>query len=188
MNYIVDQTFEKQDYTTLHLAKGEYEGCVFNACNFNASNLSNINFIDCTFTNCNLSTASLGNTGLRNVIFSDCKMLGMHFENCNTFLFAVSFTKCYLNLSSFYKCNMKKSVFISCSLHEVDFTECDLSAASFLHCDFHLSVFGNTILEKADLRTSFNYTLDPELNKIKKAKFSLQGSTGLLHKYNIEIE
>jgi fluoroquinolone resistance protein len=43
-------------------------------------------------------------------------------------------------------------------------------------------------LEKADLRTAYNYSIDPSINKIKKAKFSLPGVVGLLSKYDIEIE
>jgi hypothetical protein len=43
-------------------------------------------------------------------------------------------------------------------------------------------------LKKADLRTAYNYHIDPESNKLKKAKFSLQGLPGLLDKYGIDIE
>jgi hypothetical protein len=50
------------------------------------------------------------------------------------------------------------------------------------------ATFENTILEKADLRTSYNYLIDPEINRIKKAKFSKEGIVGLLHRYDIEIE
>ena len=39
------------------------------------------------------------------------------------------------------------------------------------------------MLEKADFLTSYNYSFDPELNKIKGAKFSQAGVTGLLAKY-----
>jgi len=49
------------------------------------------------------------------------------------------------------------------------------------------TVFENTILEKVDFSTSFNYSIDPEMNKIKKAKFSLPEVIGLLNKYDIEI-
>jgi fluoroquinolone resistance protein len=48
-------------------------------------------------------------------------------------------------------------------------------------------MFDHTILEKADLRSSYNYSFDPEINRIKKAMFSLQGIPGLLNKYDIEI-
>ncbi len=71
---------------------------------------------------------------------------------------------------------------------EVDFTEADLSSAVFDNCDLTRSIFENTILEKADFRTSRNYSFDPDLNKIKKAKFSYPGILGLLGKYDIEIE
>jgi hypothetical protein len=43
------------------------------------------------------------------------------------------------------------------------------------------------VLEKADLRTSFNYLIDPEVNKMRKAKFSIDGLPGLLGKYELEI-
>jgi len=39
-----------------------------------------------------------------------------------------------------------------------------------------------------DFRTAFNYSFDPEINKIRKARFSYPGVCGLLQKYNIEIE
>jgi hypothetical protein len=43
-------------------------------------------------------------------------------------------------------------------------------------------------LERTDFRTSYNYSIDPEINRISKAKFSINGVVGLLGKYNIEIE
>jgi hypothetical protein len=49
------------------------------------------------------------------------------------------------------------------------------------------AVFDNTVLEKADFSTAFNYALDPANNKIKKAKFTTSGLYGLLSKYDIEI-
>jgi uncharacterized protein YjbI with pentapeptide repeats len=73
-------------------------------------------------------------------------------------------------------------------LQEVDFTDCDLSEAVFERCDLERTQFINTNLEKADLRGSWNYSIDPEVNRIKKAKFSLPGITGLLDKYDIMID
>ena len=69
----------------------------------------------------------------------------------------------------------------------MDFTEADLNNASFDNCDLIGAKFEKTNLEKADLSTSFNYSIDPELNRIKKAKFSIDGIAGLLDKYDIEI-
>jgi hypothetical protein len=60
--------------------------------------------------------------------------------------------------------------------------------AVFAECDLSRAVFQAGILEKTDFRSAFNYTIDPELNKLKKAKFSRSGLAGLLEKYNIDIE
>jgi len=115
-------------------------------------------------------------------------MLGLKFEHCNPFLFKVDFESCQLNLSSFYKLKLKKAMFRNCTLHEVDFTEADLPEVVFDNCDLRGAVFDFTNLVKADFRTSFNYSVHPETNKIKKARFSKEGIAGLLDKYDIIIE
>jgi uncharacterized protein YjbI with pentapeptide repeats len=79
-------------------------------------------------------------------------------------------------------------VFKYSQLKEVDFTESDLTNALFESCDLMMATFDHTILEIADFRSAFNYTIDPEINKLKGAKFSTLGLSGLLAKYNIEIE
>ena len=83
---------------------------------------------------------------------------------------------------------MKKTNFIDCSIKEVDFAETDLSMAVFKNSDLFNTSFMRTNLEKADFRSAFNYSIDPELTKIKKAKFSSDGLSGLLTKYQIDIE
>jgi fluoroquinolone resistance protein len=185
--YIEGKNFEKEDYTILALPKGEYENCTFLQCNFSNTDLSNIFFIECKFINCNLSLATLNNTAFREIDFTDCKLLGLHFENCNEFLFSVGFTNCNLNLCSFYQRKMKKSLFRNASFHEVDFTETDISGSVFESCDLSGAVFSNTNLEKADFSTAVNYSIDPNMNKIRKAKFGISGVSGLLDKYDIEI-
>jgi len=185
--YIQDKKFEK-DLTADELIIADYENCVFINCDLSNANLSERVFLDCVFNTCNLSSANLVKTAFKNVKFKDCKLLGLHFENCDNFLFEVDFESCFLNLSSFYKLKLKKTRFKNSTLSEVDFTETDLTSSLFDNCDLTGARFERTILEKADLRNSCNYSIDPELNKIKKAKFSIHGIVGLLDKYDIEIE
>jgi uncharacterized protein YjbI with pentapeptide repeats len=78
--------------------------------------------------------------------------------------------------------------FKNCNLKEVDFTEANLADVLFDKCDLNSAIFKNTDLEKADFRSSYNFSIDPEINNIHNAMFSLQGLPGLLQKYNIEIE
>jgi len=125
---------------------------------------------------------------LKQVKFKNCKLLGVNFGECSQFLFSVSFEDCFLHLAGFYRLKMKSTKFKNCNLKEVDFTETDLTSAVFENCELISAVFERTILEKADLRTSHNFSIDPELNRIKKSRFTLNNIRGLLDKYNIDIE
>jgi uncharacterized protein YjbI with pentapeptide repeats len=83
---------------------------------------------------------------------------------------------------------MKKTKFAQCEMHEVDFTQTDLNLAVFVDCDLMGSTFEQTNLEKADLRGAFNFSIDPELNKLKKAKVTQNCLAGFLHKYDLLID
>jgi len=185
---ITNKEISNSDLIERPLANGEYEKCTFRNCDLSSADLSGILFVNSEFAGCNLSLAQLNKTTFRDVVFRECKMLGLQFQNCNKFAISFSFHHCVLNHSSFYQMKLKGTVFSHTLLHEVDFAGCDLTTAAFDTCDFSGAVFDRTILERADLRTAYNYSIDPEINKIKKAKFSLPAVTGLLHKYNIDIE
>lgn len=187
-SYTADKIFEKSDFTITPLIMGDYESCQFINCNFSGTDISGIHFSDCLFTRCNVANATLAGTTFSDIQFRECKMPGLHFETCNHIPFKVSFHYCLLQLSSFYQMKLKKMNFIHTHLHETDFTEADLTLAVFEHCDLTGAIFDNTILEKADLHTSFNYSIDPERNKLKKAVFSVQGLSSLLDKYDIVIK
>jgi len=187
-DYIREKTFEKNNFTIDPLARGEYENCIFSSCDFSNSDLTDIKFFECEFLACNLSMATLKKTTFKDVKFKDCKMLGLLFEHCNEYGFTVSFDNCILNYSSFYQKKIKKTSFKNSELHEVEFSDCDLTGSVFSKCDLMSAKFENTIIEKVDFRTSFNYSIDPDFNRIKKAKFSLTEIAGLLNKYDIEID
>jgi len=186
--YIADTTFEKTNFTLKKIKDADYENCVFVGCDLSNADLSGLNFTDCQFINSNLSSAKLHQTTFSDIQFKDCKMLGLHFEDCNEFIFSATFDNCMLNFSSFYKRKLKKTLFRDCVLQEVDLTESDLSNAVFTNCDLKAAKFENTILERADLSTAFNYSINPDINRIKRAKFSYPGVVGLLDKYDIDLE
>ena len=186
--YVEEKTFDKIDFTEKPLAKGNYENCYFNNCNLSNADLSGIHFSECAFAGCNLSLAKLGGTKFNDIKFKDCKLLGLRFDHCDDFLFSVRFDDCILKLSSFYKRKLKKTVFRNTNLQEADFTEADVSGSVFDNCDLLRATFVNAVLEKADFRTAYNYAIDPEVNRMKKARFSIAGVAGLLGKYDIVIE
>lgn len=185
--YREDAVFDKQDFTVEPPEKGEYENCVFQHCDFSNADLSGFRFTGCRFTACNLSLVRLVKTVLRDTTFTDCKMLGLRFDDCHTFDLSFSFGQCTLMHSTFYGMKIPGTVFRNSQLREVDFTGCDLCRAVFDDCDLAGARFENTRLEKADLRTAVHYSIDPNSNMIKKARFSLSGVTGLLDTWDIEI-
>ncbi len=183
-----DKLFERIDFTEDRLKIDEYENCRFLNCNFHEVNLLNITFRECTFEECDFSLAKMKNTALNDIHFVGCKLLGVEFEECNPFLLSLDFENCMLKLSVFYKLKLKKIRFKNCNLQETDFSEADLTQANFDNCDLHRAIFQRTNLEKADFRTSYHYSLDPEANRMNKARFSKSGISGLLDKYNLDIE
>jgi fluoroquinolone resistance protein len=182
------RTYQGRDLGQNALLQGKYENCAFTHCSFANADLSGFAFSDCTFVGCDLSNATLKTAVFRNVHFRGCKLLGLHFEDCSKRLFSAAFDDCILNLSSFSSLVLKKTRFVRCTLHEADFTACNLLGSVFDSCDLTRARFDRTNLESVDLRTSWGFSINPEINRLKKAKFSLAGIPGLLEKYEIEIE
>ncbi|TLU55342.1 MAG: pentapeptide repeat-containing protein [Chlorobium sp.] len=183
-----NKVFEKISFNEHSLVKGIFEECTFNNCNFNSVDLSGITFRTCSFNNCDCSLTKLKSTILQDVRFVNSKLLGVQFHECNGFLLRLYFENCMLKLSVFYKLKLKNTAFKNCNLQEADFSEADLTGALFDNCDLLLATFMHTNLEKADFRSASHYSINPEINRIRKARFSIPGVTGLLTTYDIEIE
>jgi uncharacterized protein YjbI with pentapeptide repeats len=130
---------------------------------------------------------NVAGTSLKDAIFTDCKLMGLDFGKCNDLLLSFTFIRCQLDYAFFYKKKLKKTRFEECNIREANFTEADLSGSAFIKCDLTRTVFDRSNLSGIDFRSAYNYSIDPENNQIKKAKFSLEGVRGLLDKYDIEI-
>lgn len=183
-----NKIFEKINFGGKRIPRGDYDNCRFINCQFTSMNLSGLSFIECEFNGCDLSMAKINNTSFKGAKFINCKLLGLNFNDCDNFLLMIHFDNCHLNLASFYKLELKKIEFKNCDLQEADFTETDLTNSTFENCDLNRAIFSSTNLEKADFSTAYNYSIDPGINRIKKAKFSSIGILGLLDKYDIIIE
>lgn len=188
MEPVYNETLNGIDFTTTAISEGEYESCTFRNCKFAEVNLSHRAFLECEFYDCDFTGSKLGDTAFKDVKFVRCKLLGVDFANCNPFLLEMNFDECLMNLTSFYKLQLKSTTFNKCSLVEADFVEADLQAAKFLECDLAQAQFDQSNLEKSDFRTAINYSLNPNNNRLKGAKFSRSGVTGLLDEYNLIIE
>ena len=182
------ELFEKLHADGLPSGRDDFGNCHFLGCDFTSSDLSGLLFSDCHFEACNLSLATLKGTTLKDVIFRNCKLMGLSFQDCNKFLWTPTFQHCILHYAAFPGVNLKNTIFDHCELKEADFSGANLTGVVFDGCDLSGTVFSHTILTGADFRTARHYSLDPENNRIRDARFSLPEVTGLLHKYGIRID
>jgi len=115
-------------------------------------------------------------------------MLGINFEECSQFGLSFRFDECNLSHASFFGGKFRKTMFTKSRLHEVIFTESDLVNSVFDECDLSRAVFDQTHLEGADFRTSFNFAINPNQNRMKRSRFSLTGAASLLESFGIRID
>ncbi len=187
-NYITDKVYENINFTQQKLLEGEYEKCRFVNCQFNNLDLSNYSFIDCEFVNCDLSMVVFDHTSLQKVLFKSTKLTGVSFEKCNPFLLDIKFEQCRLNLASLANLNIPRTHFLNCQMIETNLTGAFLRNAIFENCDLENAIFFKTDLTESDFTSAKNYSIDPENNIIKQARFSFPACKGLLAKYDIYIE
>ncbi|OCB74835.1 pentapeptide repeat-containing protein [Flavobacterium crassostreae] len=184
-DYLYHKIYTDTSFKTTDLNQQEFESCQFNSCDFSLCNFIGVTFIDCVFTHCNFEHANINHVAFRGVHFNYCKIIGVNFAMCDALIFEVHFKNSILDFSKFYTLKMKRTPFEQCSMVAVDFMNTDLTEAFFDRCDLYRAEFANATAIKANFRTSYNYTIDPEKTKIKKALFSMDGIKGLLTKHNI---
>ena len=183
----IDQAFDAVDARGFNLQRRVFEGCKFTKCVFAEADFSKARFIDCEFQDCDLSNMQLRGGSLRDVTFTNSKLVGISWAQA-TSVVHLNFEKCTLSYGVFSGLDLRKSTFRECIAKETDFADSNLSEANFRGTDLIGARFANTNLIKADLRSAINYSIRPLENKISKARFSLPEATFLLHGLGIVLE
>ncbi len=182
-----NQVFDQNSEIGEQWREQEFEQCQFKKLDLSRKAFTGSSFVNCRFDDCDLSRVELGNTKLYDVTFLDCKLNHVDFSPCNAFAFHVDFQKCQLDYTVFLNRKLRKTNFVECSLREAQFLRCEMVGAVFNHCDLELARFEKNNLTQADFSSSYNLTVDPDENKVKKARFSLYNLPGLLTKYDLVI-
>ncbi|QJW90695.1 pentapeptide repeat-containing protein [Spirosoma taeanense] len=164
-----------------------FEQCQFRKLDLTRTALTGSSFVDCRFEDCNLTGVELKNTKLYDVQFTACRLLHVDFGVCDAFGFHTNFQDCQLDYTVFLNRKLRKANFTDCSLKEAHFLKCDLTATVFKNCNLELARFEDNNLTQVDFATSYNLTIDPDDNKVKKARFSLYSLPGLLTKYDLVV-
>jgi uncharacterized protein YjbI with pentapeptide repeats len=155
---------------------------------FSKADFSRKNFQSCTFEKCNLSNVKLKDTTLNDIDFVACKIMWLKFVDITQLLSHFKFSDCSISLCSFYGLKLKGISFQDCKIIETDFSNAYLENAKFSYCDLEKSIFVRCNLWNADFIGSYNFAIDPTLNKFKKTKFSRENSIGLLQHLDIIID
>ncbi|NDW17321.1 pentapeptide repeat-containing protein [Dysgonomonas sp. 216] len=186
--YYEDECFESRTFEVKEVSGAVFDNCTFKKCDLSEMKLFGTRFVDCSFVDCNLAMITLNEVQLANAEFDNCKILGVDFSLCSTFLFSVKFNKSVVDYSLLKGLKISGTSFIDCSLKYTDFADADLSKSQFIRSNLEGAMFENTNLREVDFTTAYGYSIDLDRNVMKKARFSLQGVMGLLGKYDIRIE
>ena len=182
-----DQTFFSLNLKSQVVEERLFENCIFVSCNFGGASFKRCRFIDCTFQGCDLSNWQIHGSRLREIAFKDSKMVGIIWGNASA-ITHLNLERCVLDFSNFAGLDLRKSLIRECMAREVDFSDANLCEVDCRGTDFAGTRFANTNLLKADFRQALNYSIRPDGNKLKQAKFSLPEATLLLYGLDIVLE
>lgn len=182
-----DCVFDSVNGKDLAIEDSQFENCSFSKCNFGGAAFKRCKFIDCTFEDCDLSNLQIHGATFRSATFKNCKVVGVNWGNATT-ITHLNFHASVISYAVFSGLDLRKSTIKNSVARETDFAETNLSEVDCSGTDFSGARFSNTNLMKADFRGATNYTIRPDENKLKKAKFSLPEATLLLYGLDIVLE
>jgi uncharacterized protein YjbI with pentapeptide repeats len=184
-----DQEFKDLELDGTEIISSEFIDCEFFNCSFVESIIKKCRFVNCDFKQCDLSLCKIPESIFINTSFNDSKLIGVNWAQADWSTLdlgkPINLFKSAINHCTFIGLNLNGIQIIDCQAINVDFREADLSQADFSGSDLSDSLFIHTDLTEADLSKARNYLIDPGLNQLKKAKFSLPEAMSLL--YNMDI-
>jgi fluoroquinolone resistance protein len=170
------------------LAK-EFESCTFAGCSFLETTFTACRFVDCEFVRCDLSLCRVEDCSFTSVKFIDSQVIGVNWTEASwpaRGLFnAIGFERCAISHSTFIGLGLRRVEIVDCVARDADFAEADLTQANCAGTDFKDSRFLHTDLTEADFTGATNYAIAPNLNVLRKTRFSLPEAMSLL--YGLDI-
>lgn len=187
-----DSLFESVEFRNLQsggkgITEKEFYKCTFTGCSLSRAVFTSCEFEKCVFDTCDISLLNLRDIRLTDIEFVNCKAVGVTwpaFKMPGDY----SLKNCKLDNGIFMGLNLNGIQMTGCSATDIDFSDCNLTKAVFDGTDFARSRFIKANLTQADFSGAHNYTLDPNLNKLKKTIFSFPEVTALLNSFDIIIK
>lgn len=183
-----DKVFRSLDLSQASCIGCSFNNCTFEHCTFIDSSWRTAQFHSCTFISCNINFVQLEGCLLQDVVFQECKLVGLEFCKCNKTFLSISIKQCVLLNCNVSDLDLRKTSFHKSNLKDCSFTNTNLTEADFTNTDLLGSIFHQCKLDKADFRNAKNYSINPHANTVKKAKFSYPEVLTLLAPLEIIIE
>ncbi|MEM8628838.1 MAG: pentapeptide repeat-containing protein [Chlamydiota bacterium] len=181
------QTWNQDILPTEQFAGQEFFACTFSGLPLIETDFQGTHFSECSFASCDLHMLQMKRCRLQDVLFTDCKIVGVPFFLCERRFFTPQFQSCVLIGCNFSHLSMRGISFCKSKVHECSFLEADLTRANLQETDFAGSLFHHTNLAKADFKGARNYAINPQVNVVKKARFSLPDALCLLESFEVDI-
>lgn len=181
------EIFTEMDPDSKNAVDREFYQCRFENCDLTAVDFSQSRFETCVFSGCNLSLARINDCRFLGVRFEQCKLAGSAFDKCDAFILDIGFEGSIISNCNFSKLNLKKTLFRGCEILESDFVGTQLMESDFSQSTLAGSVFNTCDLTKANFTGARSYSINPQNNKVKKARFSMPEALGLLEHLDIVI-
>ena len=185
-------TYEHQTFSGITLGEETvsgvtFEECTFENCSFISTKFEACRFLTSTFRGCILSAVVPMNSRFDEATFENCKVMGIDWTRTSETR-KLRFANCQLNYSNFRFLSLPGLKMERCEVKDADFIEARLKGASFARSDLEKTRFFKTDLTEADFRGAYNYAIDPAVNTLKKARFSLPEAIALLESLEIILE
>jgi fluoroquinolone resistance protein len=186
-----DQTFREVHIEQGELVSSEFYDCVFLRCRFVGTLFRGCRFANCTFRRCDLSLVQVPESTFSSTRFEDSTVIGVDWTQA-TWPTAglgdpIGFFNCAISHSTFIGLRLRGIQIRDTVARDVDFREAGLSQADFGGTDLGESMFIHTDLTEADLSRARNYHIDPGLNVLTRARFSLPEAMSLLYCMDIVL-
>jgi fluoroquinolone resistance protein len=189
-NRYTDQEFNNVHLDGFQIISSEFVDCTFNQCSFVETELIKCRFVNCAIRGCDLSLIKIPESMLSSICLEDSKIIGVNWTQADWTAAILGkplhFSKSTLNHSTFIGLNLVGMQILNCNVVDVDFREADLTGADFSGSDLTESLFLHTKLREANLAQARNYSINPGLNDLQAARFSMPEAISLL--YNMDIE
>ena len=193
MDILKNNYFENCEFTSLSqnnedLKSKSFYDCVFKGCDFTGSDFTDSLFSECKILSSNLSLVLMATTKMQNAYFHDCKISGVNFTHINTLILQIDFKNSLITDCIFSSLPLKDKDFINCQIKNSDFYQTNLTGSNFSGSNLKDSIFENTNLSKTNFKEAQNYSINPLINKIKDAQFSMPDAITLLKPLGIKID